>query len=248
MSRSFFLILISISFLYSCRTIKEADFQPLDHNSLNNLPPLEVSLNIDSLKEKISYGKIVVSGYYNTTIKVQENFDSVSVTFIDEDIKRKNVLRDPEVYQTEAIFVPEIRIYDLMKRISKEVYGENAGLDKKFDGEIKFELLSFEEKKDIGYTIFSAWLFFTPNLLGFPTSKNKTILEIKISIFNKDNEFVKSYVANGEGSAYMAMYWGYGMDVWRKSAIRAFNNAMTSIHQKISEDEEFLKSKLIEKL
>lgn len=157
-----------------------------------------------------------------------------------------NYLENPEYYRTEAKFVPEIRVYDIIKLFSKVAYGNGLVARQDYIGSIELELLSFKEKRSIGLTIFSLWTLCVPSLLGVPINNIKTELKIKVSIFNRKGEVIKTYVSDGFGNAFIAMYWGYGEDAWRKSVINAFNDAFEPINMQIDTDKEFIRLKLNE--
>lgn len=238
----FFIVLLN-----SCRTIKEIDFIASENSPWTELPSLEATVDFDSLSRKISYGKIKVSGYYNAVIKVKEHeerTDSIHVIIEDEGFSENMHRENPEYYRTEVVFVPEVRVYDIIKLFSKEVYGNGTKNDTNYVGSVDLELLSFNDKKSIGLVIFSIWTFCVPSLVGVPINKVKTDLEIKVSVLDKNNLPIKSYTAKGNGNAFIALYWGYGEDAWRKSAINAFHDAFQSINLQIKADKELLRLKL----
>lgn len=222
---------------FGCRTIKESDFKKPDEDALSEFSNFEPVVDIENLKENISYGKVNVSGYYTGSLKLVEKFDSAYVLVIDESVRRKDVYADREKYQTEAIYVPEIRVYDMIKQFSKEFVHTSSNNSSDKNGSVYLKIISFKEKRNAALTFFSIWTLGIPALVGIPFSYIKTDLSIEVSIYNQKEKLIKSYLAEGNGIAYIAMYWGYGNDAWRKSSMNAFSDAMQEIKSQIKNDE-----------
>ena len=137
-------------------------------------------------------------------------------------------------------------MYDIIKLFSKEVYGNDHKIDNSYLGSVNLELVSFKQKRSFGLSVLSIWTLCVPSLVGFPINNIKTSLELKITIYNKDFEEIKSYNTKGKGNAFVAMYWGYGEDVRRKSLINTFHNTFEIFEKQIIEDIEFINLKLID--
>lgn len=232
--------------LSSCLTIKESDLVS-DMSALPDLnKSLEPSVDLNNLSNKISYGKLRISGHYNGVVKLEQRADSIDLLIYDDNFDRTSYLENPDQYSSTVEYVPEIRIYDLITLFSNDIYGEDYSRDTSFGGRIELELTEFRDRKNIPLALISICTMGVPSLVGFPFGSIKTTLTLKLSIFNSQNELVSVYTAEGKGSAFIAMYWGYGDDVRRKSLIRAYRNAMFTIGKEIETDKELINSKLSE--
>ena len=241
-----FCLLISCLFLCNCRTLKESDFA-IRESLLTIIPPLEGTVDLNNLKENISFGTVKLSGYYNGILKVHHDFDSIRI-FIEDPYFSKRAQRiDPDFYFTKTEYKPDERVNDMIKLFSKEVKKSSSKGDSLKIGTIQLEILAFNEKKYTWLTVISGITLFIPNLIGMPLNRINTTLDIQVTIFTNSNQSIGKFKASGNGIAYTAMYWGYGEDANRKSAIMAFNNAMTSIKEQIKNNKNQLISDLIKK-
>lgn len=217
--------ILSILFI-SCRTIKHDDYIVQDNTPIL-LPSLEPVVYIDNIKEKISRGRVNIS----------ENIEVEKLTThmygVNSDISIK--------------YIPDKRIIDIIKAFSNDIKRNIIDTNLKTIGSIHLNIMSFKEAKSNGLMFLSAWLFFTPNLLGFPLSEIKTDMIIQIQIKDSNDKTIKTYESKGAGKSYIAMYWGYGEDAQRKSTILAFQDAMSNIKLQILNDKNELKEMLEKK-
>jgi hypothetical protein len=264
--RNLLKLCLFITIFSSCKTIKEIDFCSVN-TPINHELNLEGIVNIDSVRNTINhYGNITLKGYYNGNIKIDKKYKDVekftikkitiddhsqlhktkySSEIYNEKVlhpKTNSIKEKANTFHTVAIFEPEKRAIDLIKMFSREVYGNELLFPTEYIGKIKLELISFEENRTVN--LFNAWFLFFPSLFGMPVSNSKTYLEIKASIMDNTNKLIKEYSSKGEGKAFIALYWGYGNDVSRKSAIIAFKEAIGNINKKIEEDKEIIRLKL----
>ncbi len=210
--------------LISCRTIKPSDFVVKDTTPAL-LPTLEPEANMDNLENVISSGNIKITGIIEYT---KATYSLVKVD-----------------YDLTLEYIPEKRIYDILKVYASEVKNNIIDTTSQPYGSIQLDLISFNEKRNIFLTFFSLWTLCVPSLIGIPISSIKTELEIQITICDINKNVIKKYKGAGTGLSYIAMYWGYGEDAWRKSAIEAFKDAMKDIRTQIIKDKDELKSKLL---
>ncbi|MEP7263164.1 MAG: hypothetical protein ABI772_01630 [Bacteroidota bacterium] len=106
------------------------------------------------------------------------------------------------------------------------------------------EINYFAETRDPFFNILSLLTASIPNFLGMPYGNVMTDIEINLSIKDFKNNTIKSYSATGNANTYIGLYWSYGGDAKRKSAIEAFKVAMEEIKVKIITDSGWLKNQL----
>ena len=259
--------LMFLFFAFGCKTIKEKDFQVSKPTLGTILPKIQTSIDLKNLKQKISYGDIKLTGYYDGVIKIKQdpdsnnlilvdravylseqktnvNSDSIKIMIEDRNFKLKDYRMNPDKYYTKATFIQEERVNDFVKLVSSEMK-RTAESDSTMNGNIQVELLSFKEKRNALLTFFSAWSLCIPALIGAPITCVKTTLELQVTIYNKENQNIGIYKAKGIGRAWIAMYWGYGSDCWRKSSLLALKNVMDKIKADIEKDRESINTKLM---
>lgn len=247
MNKIFICCLIAICyFISSCRTLKKTDF--IAHEPMTTLlPPLQGEVNLYNLRDNISFGYVKLSGHYNGILKITEYFDSLRIIIEDKNFKKKAARMYPELYYTNIQYSPDERVNDMIKMFSNEINGNIQQTAIHNNGTIQLQLLSFKERKNPLLTFFSIWTLCVPTLIGVPLNSINTTLEIQVTISNLRNETLATYKASGYGSAFIAMYWGYGSDAQRKSALAAFANAMTSIKEQIRNNKNELTMGLMKK-
>lgn len=237
MNRTLAVFLVVSTVFAGCRTVRDIDFvseQPL----ANQLPPLEVVVDIDNLKEQISPGSIRLTGYYDEVITKVENTDTVII--YNENFDRYDYEADPSRYHTEAVYTPDPRVRDFIKIVSSEFNKSDQSFLNTPDAEVYVELLSFESKQDAFLTFLTVWTLGVPALVGFPVTVVTTNLEVQMTFTDASGSEVGKFSASAKGSAPMAMYWGFGKDAKRKSAINAMKNALKYLKTDIEADRERL--------
>ncbi len=232
-----FLLLSSLFF--SCKTIKESDYYRDTASHSPFMHDIEGVANIDSLSNVIPYGGVNVSGYQ---IKKYEKPEDHKYSSGSKDNIKNGYFRNNEIYYTKDGFIPDIRIFDIIKAFSNEVNSINLTTDSSVKGTIEMKILKFEKRKNLGFFFANAFFAFIPSFLGVPITKYTTNIKVQIIVKALNNKEIKTYTANGVGENYVAMYWGYGKDIGRKSALTAFANAMESIVGEMEKDEEYLNS------
>ncbi|HKK11104.1 MAG TPA: hypothetical protein VJ939_09715, partial [Bacteroidales bacterium] len=108
-----------------------------------------------------------------------------------------------------------------------------------YEGSIAFAVDSFDVKWSKGMAFLSTYLVGFPQLFGIPANVVKTHATITVTFRDDMGKVLKAYQASGDGLARIGMYWGYGEDGWRKSAIEAFREAIFEISQKARGDDVF---------
>ncbi|OFY71449.1 MAG: hypothetical protein A3G23_11555 [Bacteroidetes bacterium RIFCSPLOWO2_12_FULL_37_12] len=211
------------------------------------LPSLQGEIDLNNLKENISFGFVKLSGHYNGVLKITEYFDSLRIIIEDPNFKEKEAKMYPELYYTNVQYSPDERVNDMIKMFSNEINENISQTATENNGTIQLKLLSFKERNNPLLIFFSIWTLCVPTLIGIPLNNINTTLEIQVTISNLRNETLGTYKANGYGNTFIAMYWGYGSDAHRKSALAAFADAMTTIKEQIRNNKTELKPGLTRK-
>lgn len=239
-------LVFSCLLVCSCRTLKERDFT-VNESLPTIIPPLEGRVDLYNLKQNISFGTVKLSGYYNGIMKVPQESDSVIIIIEDPNFNKRDQRMNPDIYYTKAEYKPDARINDIIRLFAKEVNGSSSQQDTLKRGTIQLEILSYKEKKNVLLTIFSIWTLCVPTLIGVPLNSINSSVDIQVTIFNQQKQSIGKFKASGNGTAYIAMYWGYGSDAHRKSAMIAFSDAMVSIKEQIKNNKNQLTSELTKK-
>ena len=92
------------------------------------------------------------------------------------------------------------------------------------------------------------------NFIGYPLMSQSAKIELKFEILDPDRDSIAKYSAQGKGSAYCAMFWGYHMSaagnpylhypVPRAACLKALQNAMKDFRQQILQDISLIKNRL----
>ncbi len=151
------LVLLSTSLLVNCKTLKPADLIVAEPKPLT-LPALQGEVDIDNLFTSISYGDTILTG----TVEITRMTPSRVLVELD----------------TQKIFIPEERVYDIIKLFASEINNNINDTDTIKHGVIKLELLSFKEKRNPLMMFFSVWTLCIPSLVGVPITSIRTNLEI----------------------------------------------------------------------
>ncbi|MEA3505348.1 MAG: hypothetical protein U9R32_09180 [Bacteroidota bacterium] len=219
MKKVLFYCFICISF-FSCKTLKPIDFA-ISNTPHNLLPTLEIEVNMSNLLNRIYDGSI------DSTAKIKYTTLTNSV------IERYNGL--------EIEYRPEQRVYDILSLYNKQVKHNIIDTTGFPQGSVRLDLLYFNEKRDVSMAALNSWSLGIFNLFGVPFTSYKTKIETQVAIYDRDGFEIKKYRGTGEGFVYIAMYWGYGRDAYRKSALDAFKNSMKQIEKQIVNDNKELK-------
>jgi hypothetical protein len=134
---------------------------------------------------------------------------------------------------------------DQMKLFSKEVeenltdpYGDKYGY-------IVMKQNMVKMKMGTGWAILQGFTAGIPLLFGVPAGGAKYEYEVELRVMDSQNRLVGKYSAIGNGSAKIAMYWGYsGANAWRKAYVDAINEAFNQIRPQIQADAGRLNDKL----
>lgn len=223
--KNILLVVFGLFTLASCKTIKEADFADVEKKQLPF--PLKASVNIASFNANFPDKDFYLKDYYKIAVELQEYLSSINVLIDDEDFN---------VNTTQ--FYPDQRSYDIFKLFANSV-SQGQRQDSDAMGKIVLELMSSSEKYPVivpGFSLFK--MFFA--YLGVPVKKKKVVLNISGGIYDSNGNLLKTYKSEGVGTAYVAMYWGYGSDVKRKATIEAFKDALEGVVSQIALDEENL--------
>lgn len=220
------LLVVGTFLVSSCKTI-----QPIDWASENTtqvkLPYLWIKADIHNIHKAVNKEFAIESNYKDLAdikpriITIPNNIDSIQ----SKEGVEKDILR---VYWADI----------------KEHFLNNDSVPV---GSICLKFNSFSTKLSPVLGIADYCTVLIPCLFGMPANRVKTRLIISVTISNKQNESIKTFIAEGTGTAYLAMYWGYGEDVWRKSAINAFKDAMHNFKQQLRTEQAAIRADLMQK-
>lgn len=217
--KNYFLLFLFI-ILLGCKSIKPKELAVIENNPIL-LPALEPEADIDNLRRQIS------SGDFEKPEGTESDKPSSNLITLDEEL------------------IIQKRINDILKIFGSEVKKNINNRNSLPYGKILLELLDFKGRENKPLLFFSLWTLCGPTILGFPFTYIKTELTCQVSILDSQNKLIGKYIANGKGTTFIAMYWGYGKDAWRKSNMIAFKKAMVSIKNQMRNDSQLLTEKLI---
>lgn len=149
----------------------------------------------------------------------------------------------PDFISNES-YSSDQRINDLLKLFVTEMEFSVYGNDSAYQGMALMEIMYFAESRDPFFSIISPITAFIPNLLGMPFGNVMTDIEVSITIKDFNNNKLKTYIGKGYANTYIGLYWSYGGDAKRKSAMVAFKEAMQEIKIKAITDTDWLKGQL----
>ncbi len=186
--------------------------------------------------------KISLPGSYFGMLSIYKQNDSINIimqedTYLDRSSAASNLSANTIVNK-----IPDIRAYDLIRSFNFII--NTKTIPNEARAYVHLKLVDFEDKRNFPLVFFSIWTLGIPSLIGIPFNSSVTKLSIEVSVLNKDFRLLKKYKASGKGQAFMALYWGYGKDLNRKSNLNAFTEAFTSIENQIACDIEFLNNQL----
>lgn len=219
--RFFYLILFGTLFL-SCRTVKDSHLYTNDSNQVL-LPSLEPYVDLMSFQRAYSSFQL---------LREPDRYEFSKAIDID------SALLVSSMFQTN-------RVIDNLFIFEHEVYNNITDTTSQEKGYIVCRIKNGSVNPG-NYTlaVISGLTLFITNLLGMPISKVDTSLELEVIIYNNSKEKVASYNAQGEGRAWLAMYYGYSdfgnpreeTALYRKSSILAFRSAINNIKEQINKD------------
>ena len=220
----FFCLSMMALFLLSCRSVKDAE-RYTDITNQNLLPSLSPYVDIESFHRAY------------TSFQFMRQPDRYEFS--------KAIDMDSAIFTSSMMF--RQRIVDDLLTFEHEVYNNITDTTTQKKGYIVCRITNgFVDPGNYALAVISGLTLFIPNLLGMPISKVDTFLELEVNIYNLNEERVASYVAEGKGRAWVALYYGYSdwnmgsargeSNVYRKSSILAFNNAMRNIKEQINKD------------
>ncbi len=223
MRQLFVTLLISCIFFCSCRTIRPKHLVAAPPNTtlLPRLIPLvKISTFNDAFSDRPPRSK--TDKFYLELSDDVIHLDSITN-------KHKNI----DKRTNDGI---EMFRYDVENNISYKSVDTS--------GYILCDITSCKITRNPIFNLISIYLFYTPSLIGFPSTVIQTVIELRATIYDNDHKFIKSYYSHGKGTACVAMYWGYGVDCIRKSSLIAFKKAMKEIKTNINLDAEMLSGDL----
>lgn len=219
MKRKLIWILIIVLISSGCMTLKQKDYL-IESDSEAYLPNLMLTADWQNLKRTIKSGHEKVEG----------------------DINHSGILNDIVIhhYDLRHRKVPDARIFDALRVFAYEMKGNIADTTASFyEGSISFAVDSFDVKWSKGLAFLSVYLLGVPQLVGIPANVVKTNTTVTITFRDDRGNVLKNYQASGFGLARIGMYWAYGEDGWRISAVEAFREAISEITWKARKDDIF---------
>lgn len=214
------LILLVLS---SCKVIKQRDFILAEK-------PAKKLLYVLPAADDLTFTQYITKE--NGVLSNQDYYNGIKIENLGHRYSFNINTTDSRV--TDALKLYSIFVNDNICEINQE----------KNYGKALIGIVSYKERKNAAWTFFSMWTLCSINFLGFPLREVSTELEINISIYDNQGNFIKNYIGKGKGLAYLAMYWGYGEDVRRKASLDAFRQALTEIKGKMILEIDYLNEKL----
>lgn len=215
-----------------CRSIKEADLHSSNTQSTSQNNTFITSIDISSIKNQLNNSRNSIPGKYFGSLEARNLNDTINLIQTDQSylsppisISKSNVLINK---------VDDIRAYDIIKSFHNSF--KNLEINDKERHYVHFKLKSFEDKRSLPLIIFTAWTLGMSSIIGIPANRYTTNIDVDIYILNKDLDVVKKYSYSAKGSAFMAVYWGYGKDMERKSNLNAFNDVFEKARLNILQD------------
>ena len=236
---SFLKFILIIFILYGCRTLKESDYIYQNKKLFATLSPIKISIDIPNLRQVFSQSKYSVPGRFYGNLDVDKKNDSIYIvlnnqTYLDKAIALSKFSDNMMIHK-----IPDIRAYDIINYYTSSTDQHQSNSANNYYAHLK--ITSFEEKRNLPLVIFSAWTIGLSSIIGIPFNTSTTNISIELSLLNDHLDIIKKYKAKGKGRSYMALYWGYGKDLPRKSNLSAFNEALESISEQIAIDRDFIK-------
>lgn len=238
MKKHFFstaLIIGSLTFFVSCKTLQVTDLQPKSSHTSQKLPSLEAQIDLPSLENAYSKGVtqstgvgLAVSTSSFSAIGVGA---STSISYSDKRIQ-------------DVITLFQRDVINNISQDNSEVITGKIGL------RITFSNIKFGGGGYIIPAIFTAGLAWA---FGMPINVITQELELEVSVMDKNNKLIKKYTGYGKAKVNVAAYSGYKkMDgptyqqasVGRKANIEAYNMAMAEIKASIEKDYDRLQKAL----
>ncbi|GEM_PF-6152759 len=124
-------------------------------------------------------------------------------------------------------------------------------------GTIRVKIINVDTHNKWGYFIPSVMTLFACNLFSFPIGAQESSIILIVGIYDQKDNLISSYVTDGKGTAYSALFWGYSMagvmappdksdiaQAPRAAHSLAVKNALAEIKKKINADLGTINNKL----
>ena len=153
------------------------------------------------------------------------------------------------LHEYKKKFVPEVSdAYSLINDyIFNEIVDSTISNQTNPKGYIKIRLIKNTDKSKVGvfFAVTSGLLLFTPNLIGYPFISAEYKVGLEATIYNNNNQKIKTYTSKGVGKAYMALYWGYNLrNTGRTTQSKAVYSALSEFKKQITKDKDEIENLL----
>lgn len=218
------ILFVLLVVLCSCKSITYKDVTPDIAPNDKLLPALEPVVDVYNLEAVYSAGGAESSAdtYYN--MPANANWSSSS--------------------SANITYYKDSRVRNAINIFNKEVKENITNPFGKKKGYIVLRL-GYRGVND------NSWLFipsmvtvFTANLVGFPVDYIKQSQEVEVEIYNNKKELVKRYGCYVSSQAAVAMWWGYGSNIWTKLAADNIKEALSQIRFQIGDEADDIIDKL----
>jgi hypothetical protein len=230
----------------SCRTLKDKDFA-VDEPLYAMLPPLEATLNIDSLYNQMAYGRYRGTGHYKVSVGVKKPPADSGVVIVGDSpfTSLPHRFHSDSSYKT-ARFEADRRVLALIRLFAQEVYGSEKAVDTTDFGTVEMRLISFSQENALILNLVGAFSLGMLSLVAIPFDYLETRLEIGLTIYDRRGERIAQFTGGGYGRASVAYFWGYGKDAAAKAAVEAMKSAMLKIRGQVRLNKSQISLRLLE--
>lgn len=205
-------VVLLILFLASCRSLTFQDMR-LNDASSQPLPPLEPIVDVASLENAYSTGKVTVDTYYSPYSRYGTYGSSTG-----------RIVKDPRVQDAVNLFQRDV----------KENLTRTAG---QTSGFIRMKILNSSESRCFMCMFGSMLTAFTVNLFSVPLDYHSQTTEYEFEIFDVNKNPVARYVELTQSKTPIALWRGYvPATAERRDALMTLKYALFNLHRKVQRD------------
>lgn len=243
-----YLSLLLLLALSGCCSVRLADLNPSIAPNSNKLPFMEISLSTANLHETYTSGTTITSGQEELVVggsaagyAKPTDYESGIGVFGGVAPLGKNAT-------SSLVIKSDKRVQDATSIFTKEAYDNLMDLSTSTEprGYLVLNINTAVCDQGVVWPVLSKLTLCTFNLLlAMPYSYRSEEVDVTVCIYNGAKQLVKRYVASGQDTEYVAMYYGYnGEDAARLAAAQALKSALEKIRVQINADAYQLKDKL----
>ena len=218
--------IIFISFLLiltGCNSMAPLEHYTFEKEGLK-LPYLLPEANVEIIKNAIHFNSVETSK--------NPVYEKLSYT------------KKQKSYDQEPYFDPDPRVDDFIQLYLRQLKKHIEIDSLNSMGIIQLNLLSFSQTNANALRILNLWTLGIPALLGSPVNIVEVEMTLSLNICNSKNEIIEIYTGEGYAKEYLALYYGYGQDVYSVALLKSFSSGMKTAFEKIKNDQKQLNEKL----